>query len=179
MKVSYNALAAALTLAFSSSALADWNLSASYNNFSDDTDGVDISLGTITAGVGYKYEYPNSKFSVMPELRIGTGVSDDEVDFDGSGDIIYRVDVEIKTFTALSLRGQYDISDSVSVFVQPVYANLDVEASGFGRSASDDEWDFGVGAGLIARANEQYSFEVSHERFDETDVISAGVRYHF
>ena len=115
----------------------------------------------------------------MPELRIGTGVSDDEVDFDGSGDIIYRVDVEIKTFTALSLRGQYDISDSVSVFVQPVYANLDVEASGFGRSASDDEWDFGVGAGLIARANEQYSFEVSYERFDETDVISAGVRYHF
>ncbi|WP_218311180.1 outer membrane beta-barrel protein [Alteromonas antoniana] len=178
MKVSYKALAAALTLAFSSSALADWNLSASYNNFSDDTDGIDISMGAVTAGVGYKYEYPNSKFSVMPELRIGTGVKDDDFVL-WYGDMGLSATVEIKTFTALSVRGQYEISDSVSVFVQPVYANLDVEVSLYGESASDDEWDFGVGAGLIARANEQYSFEVSYERFDETDVISAGVRYHF
>lgn len=178
MKVSCKALASALTLAFSSSALADWNLSASYNNFSDDTDGVDISLGTITAGVGYKYEYPNSKFSVMPELRIGTGVKDDDFVL-WYGDMGLSATVEVKTFTALSVRGQYEISDSVSVFVQPVYANLDVEVSLYGESASDDEWDFGVGAGLIAQANEQYSFEVSYERFDETDVISAGVRYHF
>lgn len=178
MKVSYKALAAALTLAFSSSALADWNLSASYNNFSDDTDGIDISMGAVTAGLGYKYEYPNSKFSVMPELRIGTGVKDDDFVL-WYGDMGISATVEIKTFTALSVRGQYEISDSVSVFVQPVYANLDVEVSLYGESASDDEWDFGVGAGLIARANEQFSFEVSYERFDDTDVVSAGVRYHF
>ncbi|WP_218311181.1 outer membrane beta-barrel protein [Alteromonas antoniana] len=178
MKLSHKALAAALTLAFSSSAMADWSVSAAYNQFSGDAEYIrDISLGAATVGIGYEYTYSDSRFSFMPELRIGTGVKDDEGDF-GIADAGI-ITVEIKTYTALSLRGQYEINDSVSVFVQPAYANLDVEVSALGESASDDEWDFGVGAGLIARANEQFSFEVSYERFDDTDVVSAGFRYHF
>jgi opacity protein-like surface antigen len=168
MKKSF--IVVALTLGFAASANADWNVAAGYTNIADSDDGFDISLNAITAGVGYEIEFADSQFSVMPEFRIGFGVDDDDKD---------GIKLEIERYMAVSVRGVYHASDAIYLYAQPSYANLKIKGTGFGQTATDDEWEFGVGAGIGVNATEQLSFELSYENFDDTDFITAGIRYAF
>lgn len=163
-------IALALTLGFAASANADWNIAAGYSNLSDSDDGIDISLNAITAGVGYEVEFADSQFSVMPELRIGFGAGDDDMG---------GFKLEIERYMAISVRGVYHATDAIYIYAQPSYANLEIKASGFGELATDDEWEFGVGAGVGFKATENLGLELSYEVFDGTDVITAGIRYSF
>jgi opacity protein-like surface antigen len=63
----------------------------------------------------------------------------------------------------------------------PSYANLDLRASFRGTSVSDDEWEFGFGAGVGKKLNEKVSVEASFESYDttDTDVITVGFKYAF
>jgi opacity protein-like surface antigen len=159
-------IAIALTLGFAASANPDWNTVAGLTNFSDD----DVSLNAITLGAGYEFSSSHSTFSFMPELRLGFGVGDDNI----SGG-----KVEIERYIGISLRGIYQASDTVYLYAQPSYVNLKLKASGSGQSVSADEWEFGFGGGVGYKTTANLSLELSYERFDNTDAITAGLRYAF
>jgi hypothetical protein len=117
----------------SSVASADWTFSGGYANFSEDDSGLDISLGALYASAGYHFE--SDEFVFMPELRLGVGISDDNV---------LGVNVEIDSFFAASIRGQYNVTESFGVFLQPSYGRLELTASADGQSFTDDDWEFGL-----------------------------------
>ena len=155
-------------LAISSMASAQWNFGAGYANYSESDEGVEISVGALYASVGY--EYVSDKITFMPELRIGTGVTDDTV---------FDVNIEIDSFIAASIRGQYNVNESFGVFLQPSYGRLAVTASANGQSFSDDNWEFGFGGGASIKVSDTTSIEAFYESYDASDVLSVAVRFTF
>ncbi|WP_191321822.1 outer membrane beta-barrel protein [Colwellia sp. C1TZA3] len=147
-------------------ASANGSAGAGYVNLSLEN----LSLGAIYGAVAYEFVAEDSQFSLVPELRLGTGISDDKT---GS------IKVEVERFMAFSVRGQYNYNNGFYVYVMPSYANLDLKASFRGTSASDDEWEFGFGAGVGKKLNEKISVEASFENHDGTDVITVGFKYAF
>lgn len=153
-------------MAASLSALANWSAGAGYAKMSED----DVSLGLVYGSVSYEFAKEGSKFSFAPELRLGTGISDDEV---------FGMKVEINSFTALSVRGQYNHDNGVYVYAMPSYANVDMKATFNGQSYSDDEWELGFGAGIGKKLNDKASIEASYETYDGVDVLAVGFKYAF
>jgi hypothetical protein len=151
-------------------ASANWLVGAGYANLSAEDDGDDLSLGAIYGSVAYEFPQADSQFSIMPELRVGTGVSDDHID---------SITVEVNSFITLSVRGQYNYDNGVYLYVMPSYANLDSKASIQGRSISDDEWELGFGGGVGKKLNTNISVEVSFESYDDTDAFTVGFKYAF
>ncbi|WDE05230.1 porin family protein [Thalassomonas viridans] len=151
-------------------ASAQWLAGGGYVNFSDDVDGIDLSLSAVYGSLAYKVESADSAWSFMPEIRLGSGISDDKE----SG-----IKFEIERYFAVSARAQYDYSNGVFVFVTPSYANLDNKVSFQYFSESDDEWDFGIGAGLGFNVNENVTIEASYDRYDDVDAFGVGIKYAF
>lgn len=152
-----------------------WVGALSYANMSEDADGVDISLGAIVGSVGYKQRAAEGLY-VVPELRVGFGLSDDRL-------IIYGVSVDAKLdrFIALSLKTQYEFNNGLYVFAVPSYANakFSAKASYLNQSVSDDSWELGLGVGAGYKLGSTTFAEVGYEQFDGTDVLSIGVRFNF
>ncbi|MBA6252948.1 MULTISPECIES: outer membrane beta-barrel protein [unclassified Colwellia] len=149
---------------------ADWQVGGGFGQLSDSSDGDDISLNFIYGSVAYKIENSAKNFYLMPELRLGTGVGDDS---------LYGAKIKVESLLALSLRGQYDFNNRAYVYVMPSYANLDLKASYRGESASDDSWEFGIGAGVGYSLNKKVSVEASYETYDGTKLLSVGFKYAF
>jgi len=164
------AILSAALLTVSMSASANWEFGIGYTNVSDDDGDIDISLGGIVASAGYQYQV-NDGFQLVPEVRIGTGVSDDTV---------FGVDVELDSFYAVSLRGEYTLADNMYVYIVPSYGKLELTASANGFSeSSDSDWEFGLGGGFGFMVTETTSVEVSYETFDDADVLSIGAKFAF
>jgi hypothetical protein len=153
-------------LALPLTASANWSAGGGYANLSDE----DLSLGVIYGSIAYEFAQEGSKFSFMPELRLGTGISDDNMD---------GFKLEVERFTALSVRGQYNFDNGFYAYAMPSYANLDVKASYRGASYSDDEWELGFGAGVGKKLNDKTSVEASFENYDGLDVFTVGFKYSF
>ncbi len=147
-------------------ASAQWVAGGGYVNLSDEDDFFDVSLGGIYGSLGYLMAQDGG-FSFMPELRVGVGISDDTI----SG-----FDIELDSFIALSVRGQYDIDSNFYVYAAPSYARVELTASAFGMSASEDDWEFGVGGGFGYKFSEKGWLELSYETYDGTDAFSVGFR---
>jgi hypothetical protein len=159
------------------SSFANWVGGVSYINVSDKEDGVEISLGGISGTLGYKIDSDNN-FYFMPEVSIGTGISDDSITMLG-----VDVDVEMDSFIALSVRGQYDLNNSIYLFAAPSYANVKITASASqgsqSASATEDSWEFGFGGGVGYKFNESTSAEFMYEQYDGVDILSFGVKLDF
>lgn len=164
-KISVMAAASLLSL----SANANWVGGVSYINVSDDTDGVDISVGVVAGSLGYEFKQ-SDQFSIVPELKLGFGVGDDN---------LFGAEVSVKTLTSLSVRGEYLLNENFYIYAAPSYVNLDIEAKANGNTASEDAWEFGVGGGLGYQVSDSTSAEISYETFDGTDFISAALRFAF
>lgn len=163
--------AIALTLlSLSLTASANWQMGGGFSNLSDNAEGGDVSLNMMYGSVTYKIQKASSNFFFVPELRLGTGISDDSID---------NVKVEIKRFVALSFRGQYEYSNGAFVYVMPSYANLKGKVSYNGKSMTDDNWEFGIGGGVGYRLNKKISVEASYENYDDNDLLSVGFKYAF
>lgn len=156
----------------------NWVGGIGYINLSDEVeDGLDISVGGIVGSLGYKIK-SGDNFYLIPEVRIGTGISDDSVSYLG-----VDVDVELDGFLALSLRGQFELDNGVYLFAAPTYANAEFTASasqgGQSASATEDSWEFGVGGGIGYNFSKTTSAEVTYEQFDGTDAFSVGLKINF
>ena len=162
-------LIALALLVVSIPASAQWVAGGGYLNLSDDEDGVDISLGGIYGSIGYIIEGEGA-FTFMPELRLGLGVADDTV---------FGIDVELDSFLALSLRGQYDFESGLYLFAQPSYARAEFSASSGGITVSEDDWEFGVGGGAGYKFQEDFWGEVAYETYDGTDALTIGFKFLF
>jgi len=44
---------------------------------------------------------------------------------------------------------------------------------------SEDNWEFGVGAGVGYSLNKKLSVEASYENYDDTNFLSVGFKYAF
>ncbi len=151
----------------------NWVGGISYMNLSED----DISLGGIVGSLGYKIK-SGDNFYIIPEVRIGTGISDDSF-----SELGVDVDVELDHFLALSLRGQFEFDNGVYLFAAPTYANAKFTASASqgsqSASVTDDSWELGIGGGAGYSFNKTTSAEVMYEYFDGTDAISLGLKFNF
>ncbi len=161
-----------LALGTGSSMADGWVGGLNYTNVSGDTDDVDVSVGLVVASLGY--EFNHGAISYVPELKLGTGVNDDQVNISG-----INVDVEADRFASIGMRLQYDASEKLYVYAVPSYGNLKLSASAGPVSVSDDDWEWGAGVGAGYRFNDAISFDVSYERFDDANVVQAGMRYRF
>lgn len=163
-----SAAVAGLFIASSMAGAQGWNFGGGYANYMED-EGIDVDLGVIYGSVGYVYE--SGKMTWMPELRFGTGVSDDTVRVIG-----VDVNAEIDSLIVASLRGQYNVTETFGVFLQPSYGRLDVTASAQGISLSDDTSELGFGGGAAFKLGDSASIEAIYETFDGSDVLSLGFR---
>ncbi|MDJ0909279.1 MAG: outer membrane beta-barrel protein [Woeseiaceae bacterium] len=156
---------AILMLFFSLPASAQWVAGGGYAQFSDS----DINLGGIYGSIGYVV-HEHEGLTIMPEFRLGIGVDPDTV---------AGIDVELDRFLAISVRGEYALVEDFYVYLAPSYAHVDLTASSFGFTVSEDDWEFGFGGGFGYRISEALAGELSWESFDGTDVIGLGLRYSF
>jgi|SRR5690625_41246 len=165
------------TAPLTSLATGSWVVGINYMNLSEDVDAFDVSLGGLAGSVGHKVNIVDN-FYLIPEVRFGTGISDDTVRYLG-----VSVDLELDRFIALSVRGQYEFDNNLYLFAAPAYANAKFTASASqgNQSASftDDSWEFGIGIGAGLYLTDTVAIEAMFEGFDGTDVISAGLRFNF
>lgn len=161
-----------LAAGVSAQASADWNAGIAYSHFQEDE--IDISLDGVTLSVGYEFAVEDSKFSFMPELRLGFGVGDDNI-----SEFETNISVEIETYYGFTARGTYHASPNFYIFLQPSYVNLEVKASSMGMSATEDDWETGFGGGVGFVPMDNFMVEAIFEDFDGTNAISAGIRYSF
>lgn len=152
----------------------EWVGAVGFVNFSDEEDGLSVSLNGIVGSLGYKIRSSNN-LTLIPQVRIGFGISDDTLSIPR----YYDVKVQLDSFLALSMRGEIEFNNGIYAFATPSYANAQITAISRGYSETDDDWEFGIGAGAGYNFSETASTEFSYERFDSTDVFTLGVRYDF
>ncbi|MEM6514005.1 MAG: outer membrane beta-barrel protein [Pseudomonadota bacterium] len=148
---------------------AQWVAGGGYVNLSDESEFFDVSVGGIYASLGYLVE-SESGLTFLPEMRLGTGVADDT---------ILGVDIELDSFFAFSVRGQFEFDSSFYVYAAPSYARVELTASAAGMSESEDDWEFGVGGGVGYKFSDKAWGELSYETYDGTDVFSIGFKVPF
>ncbi|MEL7312861.1 MAG: outer membrane beta-barrel protein [Pseudomonadota bacterium] len=147
--------------------VAQWVAGGGYINLSEDD--LDVSVGGVYGSIAYQIE-AEGNFMFLPELRIGVGVGDDTVD---------GITVELSTFLALSLRGQYEFDSGLYLYAAPSYAQAEFDFSGFFGSGSEDESEVGIGGGAGYKFSDNAWGELSYEVFDGIDAVSFGFKYAF
>ncbi len=114
----------------------------------------DANPGAINASIGYKFNLTNN-FSLTPEYKIGTGLTDDSTRrvvsvFASVDGVLYEfedIDVEIDNFMLFSLRAQYELDNGIYFYIAPSYARTKISLSGFSaptiglREASQLQYD--------------------------------------
>ncbi len=128
-------------------------------------------LGAVYVSAGYEFEL-GSNTSLTPELRLGTGVKDD------NDCCIPFGSLKLHMLYGLAGRANYNLDNGVYFFGTASYVNYDIEATGpfFGRSTN---WEFGIGAGLGLYFTNHLGIELQYENVDSEDVFSAGLRFRF
>ena len=163
---------------FTTAASADegdggWVAGMGYTSFSESEDNVDISVGAIWGSLGYQIK-ATDKFYVTPEVKIGKGIGSDTI-ISGSTPI----DVELDSYLAVSLRGEYDFQNGAYLFVAPTYAKGEFNVNVGSDFAESSSWKFGAGIGASYNFSAGKKVEVAYESFDGTDMISLAVKFDF
>ncbi len=154
-----------------------WVAGIGYMNVSESEDDMDINLGAITASLGYKFQVTDTLY-IIPEVRLGTGVAKETINI---WDV--NVDIEIKSFSAISVKAQWELDNGLYFFAAPTYANLDIKATasygGNSESASEDSNEFGLGGGIGYSFNESISTELMFETYEDLNALTVGVKFSF
>ncbi|WP_133405327.1 outer membrane beta-barrel protein [Parashewanella tropica] len=165
-----------LLLGNSSIALANWEAGLHYINVMNDSNKNNYSISGIEGELGYQFIL-NNGFSLTPNIRIATGISDDKVSYQGTD-----YDLELERYFMLSLRGSYQFENGIRLFIQPNYVNIDGDAKSVNDRRNvytDDEWEFGFGGGLGYRISDKVSADIAYDWFDDYRQLTVGFHYHF
>jgi outer membrane immunogenic protein len=121
-------------------------------------DDLDVDLGALGAKVGYKF---NPYIGVEGEAAFG-------VDDDNFGPI----KLELKHTVAAYVVGFVPVNEQFELLGRVGYGNTEVEASGFGGSASADDscWNVGVGAQYFFTANDGVRAEYTKYGVDDNGL---------
>lgn len=141
-----------------------------YQSADIEDSGVDIRLGLVSATVGYKFATSASNFSITPEFRLGTGISDDK-------DL--GITVKAKRFYGANVRAQWDLSNNAYLYAAPSYTNFEFEASTANLKLREDDWEFGGAIGAGYKLSSNLNLELTYEMFDNADLLGVGARYSF
>lgn len=138
----------------------------SYIQLDDD----DISVGALVGSVGYRFEL-NEAISLIPEIRGGFGVKDDN---------FLGANFKIKGLFVGALRAELKISEPVYIFTAGSYGRYRLKASIPGAGSVDvaDE-ESGFGGGIGFNVGEAGSIEVGYEDIGGLDVFSVGARFKY
>ena len=148
------------------------NLGINLTALTFNNDSSDVSLGAVTGTLGYAFDLGHKDRRIIPQLRIGSGVHGDEV----SGG---QIEIDVHSFAAASVRAVYDMSDNISIFIQPSYARLELEVTSAVGTDTDHEWEAGFGGGMAFHFTSALTLEVMYERFNDVDAFTAGFRVNF
>ena len=150
-----------------------WVAGVGYTTFSESEDDIDISVGAVWGSLGYQIKV-SERFRVTPEVRVGKGISGDTIDLLGS-----PVDVELDSFLAASLRGEYDFQNGAYAFVAPTYAKGEFNVNVGSDFAEGNAWEIGGGFGAGYYFSEDKKVELAYESFDGTNMISLSLKFDF
>lgn len=143
---------------------SNWEVSVNYHSISTEVQNVDINTGIASVGFGYEFASEKGHVSVVPELRLGTGVVSDDF-----GD----TDVEIDSMVSASARIELHPTDLFTVYARPSYTRVSVE-----NTSSD--WEFGAGVGIALKLSDNVKFALDYDRVaGDSDVVSGSLRYNF
>lgn len=174
------ALVASAILLCSHTAFAaenQWNAGISYFNLSEDINlysNETISLGGVVGHINYSYPV-SDQFSIVPDVRLGTGLLDDSIDF------IYgtELDIDLELFAALSVRAQYDFNKQFYGFIAPSYAYARIGVEYDGYTESEGDWDSGIGGGIGYKFSDTAAAEFRYESYSGTNAVMAGFSFNF
>lgn len=175
MRKRFTTLALTLALASTSAMADDLSVSAGISHHSSDDTPFTSNLAYV--GVGYDVEVTKA-FSLMPEFRYSVGLGDDTfVTQTPNG--VFETDIEVDRAYQFSLRGTYQVSSNVGLFLQPTYATTKYEASSLDPmlNTKEENAEWGAGAGFDYDFNNKSSVELLYERFGDSDLVSVGYRY--
>lgn len=167
LKKSLLALALSLT---SIGASANWVGGINYTSVNEDLGYIgDVNIDTINLELGYKYNTAE-QFKLIPSLRFGFGISND------SGRSYWSsVEFSVDSYYLFTLRGQYEYDNGVYLYGAPSVGTYNLSVN----DTSDSSNKFGFGAGIGFKANDAMAFELSLERVDDADLVSAGIKFGF
>jgi len=169
-----NTVIALALLSLSLTASAEGEVGAGFGSLSKSFDDNDISFNLIYISVAYNLENSEENYFIMPEVRVYKGLNEESV-------YAYNKDtiVELDTFVSISIRAQYDFSNGAYAYVRPSFSNFKGKLDYSGLRDPGKIWELGVGTGLGYNLNKNISFETSYERYEDTDLFSAGFKYTF
>lgn len=156
------------------SAQAQMSVGVAIGQLDDDTSGFDRNLKMAELNLGYTYNIGKSRFYLTPQLRLGTGISDNNFKLAEQ-----QYTLELDSYVGASVRLSVDFSDKFSVMVQPTYAKADTTLSTSQAEVERGDWEFGYGAGIEYRPTLQWQWELMGETYDDQTLYSVGLRYFF
>lgn len=166
-----------LTVGFAASAHSQITGSLGGSYFSDYRG---VELGAVVGSIGYRAG-GDGGFSFQPEVRVGLGVTGDEIRGITLGGAEATYDVDLDNLVGAAARVQYQVPGGAYFFVQPTMARVNLKADYAlqVRTLNDAEWDFGgdVGAGLMV--TDGLGLEGSVGVMDGDSVYSAAIRLYF
>lgn len=155
-----------------------WEAGLGYSKFSASDIDFNVSLGAAVGHVRYRIETDNN-LNALFGVRLGTGVGDDTFGINtnnGFDQGRLSFNVELDRFVSLDGRFNFDFGENAYGFIQVSYATAVLSSS---LGDTEDDWEFGGGAGIGYRFNETWSAEASYESFDGTKVTSANIILRF
>jgi hypothetical protein len=193
------ALAVASALCFTSTSFAGeapgtaapWQVSLNYWNMGEETDTGDINTGSLMVGFGYQFDHPKGHISFVPEIYLGRSVNNGDFHVDDDMGNKARGKVELESIFSFGGRIILNTSDSFSVYLRPTYTTTHVDKSFPDTPIEnipianrpielDTDWDFGLGVGVNAKINKNFSVSAGFDRINgDTDLLSVAARYHF
>lgn len=165
MKKTLLALAAA-SLSFST--LANTYLEVDFTHISESNvvSGEDFSQPALTGIVGYNFNSYEDDFQNKVEAFLGFGLSDDTV---------AGVDLNMKHYYGISYRPTMKLNDDWDIFARLSLAKMKGEAdSRFGSASTTSDTETGYGLGISYK-----SFNLSYDRVEDVNFISAGYTFKF
>ena len=154
-----------------------------------------VDLSVVYGSISYEIDLPNEQASLVPEIRIGTGIAGDTIDnaylgstqtSTGNQPVYADMEFSVNTYMSFLLNAKYDWGKVYGLAnINATYMDLEASASALGvaTTVSESDWMLGAGLGLGIELTEKAAIEFNTEIYSVSDSIAlsagAGVKFTF